>query len=808
MNRFICIHGHFYQPPRENPWLEEIELQDSAYPYHDWNSRITAECYAPNTASRILDPDRKIIDIVNNFSKISFNFGPTLLSWLEKHNAEVYNAILEADKKSQEIFSGHGSALAQAYNHLIMPLANRRDKQTQVIWGIKDFEHRFKRKPEGMWLPETAVDLETLEILAEQEIKFTILAPRQAQRVKPIKGREWQNVDGGRIDPKKPYCCYLPSGKTIAIFFYDGPISQELAFSNLLENGEHFAHRLLSTFNRDDNGPQLVHIATDGATYGHHHRYGDMALAYALYFIELKNLAHLTVYGEYLEKYPPAQEVKIFENSSWSCIHGVARWQNDCGCNSGMHPKWNQQWRAPLRGAMDWLKDNLVPIYEEFLEPLVHDPWKLRDHYIVVILDRSNETIGLFLQEHAKQPLSHEEKIRVLKLLEMARHAMLMYTSCGWFFDEISGIETAQTLCYAARALQLAKELSQISLEEVYQSLLEKAPSNLKNFKHGGKVYELLVKPAVLDLLRAGVHFAVSSLFRDYPESINIYTYQTQRQFFEKMELGKQKLAIGKSFLQSSITREEYTISFAGLHLGDQNLISGAREFMGDEAFSEMHLEIKESFSKGEISEVILLIDKHFKNHSYSLWHLFKDEQREILNQLFALALKDVESSFRQLYEHHYPMMQAVEGLNISLPRYFKGVLDFVVNLDINQEIEAENPDRERLQKLVEEVKRWSLEIDVSRLSLIISQKINASMEKLAASPFQMELLGSVIHLLKIVNQLELPLTLWKAQNIYFIIGKNMLEPISQKAQKGQNEAKQWLEAFSALGNYLDVRIS
>ena len=807
MNRHICIHGHFYQPPRENPWLEEIELQDSAYPYHDWNSRITAECYAPNTASRILDQDRKIIDIVNNFSKISFNFGPTLLSWLEKHNAEVYNAILEADKKSQEIFSGHGSALAQAYNHIIMPLANRRDKQTQVIWGIRDFEHRFKRRPEGMWLPETAVDLETLEILAEQEIKFTILAPRQAQQVKIIEGSEWQNVEEARIDPKKPYLCYLPSGRTITIFFYDGLIAQELAFSNLLENGEHVAQRLNSAFNHDDNEPQLVHVATDGETYGHHHHHGDMALAYALYFIESNNLARLTVYGEYLEKYPPDQEVKIFENSSWSCIHGIERWQKDCGCNSGMNSKWNQQWRAPLRGAMDWLKDNLIPIYEEFLEPIVHDPWRLRDNYIALILDRSSENIDRFLQEHAQQPLSHEEKIRILKLLEMQRHAMLMYTSCGWFFDEISGIETVQTLCYAARALQLAEELSQISIEEVYQSLLEKAPSNLKSFEQGGKVYEFLVKPAVLDLLRAGVHFAVSSLFRDYPESIKIYTYQTQRQFFEKMEAGKQKLAIGKSFLQSSITREEYTISFSVLHLGDQNLISGAREFMGDEAFSEMHREIKESFSKGEISEVILLIDKHFKNHSYSLWHLFKDEQREIFTQLFALTRRDVESSFRQLYEHHYPMMQAVEGLNISLPGYFKGILEFVINLDFNREIEAEDPDGDRLQKLVEEVKRWSLQMDVSRISLIVSQKINAFMEKLAVDPQQIELLEKLINFLKTVDRLELTLTLWKAQNIYFVIGKNIMGSMSQKAQQGKKEAKQWLDAFSTLGDYLDVRI-
>ena len=199
MEHYVCIHGHFYQPPRENPWLEEVELQDSAYPYHDWNERITEECYRPNMASRILGPDRKIIDIVNNYSKISFDFGPTLLSWLERHAPDVYQGVIDADKKSQERFSGHGAAIAQAYNHIIMPLANSRDKRTQIAWGIYDFEHRFGRKPEGMWLPETAVDLETLDILAEYGIKFTILSPHQAKRVRSIGGngldehRERQN---------------------------------------------------------------------------------------------------------------------------------------------------------------------------------------------------------------------------------------------------------------------------------------------------------------------------------------------------------------------------------------------------------------------------------------------------------------------------------------------------------------------------------------------------------------------------------------------------------------------------------------
>ncbi|HKP87794.1 MAG TPA: DUF3536 domain-containing protein, partial [Blastocatellia bacterium] len=399
MNRYVCIHGHFYQPPRENPWLEEVELQDSAYPYHDWNERITAECYAPNAASRILSADKKIVGIVNNYSKISFNFGPTLLSWMQRHTPDVHDAIIEADRESRRNFSGHGSAIAQVYNHMIMPLANARDKRTQVIWGITDFEHRFGRRPEGMWLAETAVDTETLEVLAEQEILFTILAPRQAGRVRRI-GKRWRDVSGSRVDPRMPYLCRLPSGKTINLFFYDGPISQDIAFGGLLASGETFASRLLGTFVADRQEPQLVHIATDGETYGHHHRFGEMALSYCLHHIESNDLAKLTVYGEYLEKFPPTHEVEIIENTSWSCAHGVARWGSNCGCNTG-RAGWSQEWRAPLRQALDWLRDELATVYEKTVSEHLRDPWQARNDYLNIILDRGLENVAAFFSRYA-----------------------------------------------------------------------------------------------------------------------------------------------------------------------------------------------------------------------------------------------------------------------------------------------------------------------------------------------------------------------------------------------------------------------
>ena len=491
MSRYVCIHGHFYQPPRENPWLEAIELQDSAYPYPNWNERITAECYAPNAASRILDNNKKIIDIVNNYATISFNFGPTLLQWLEIHSPEVYQLILDADRKSQEKFSGHGSAIAQAYNHMIMPLANDRDKRTQVIWGVKDFEHRFKRKPDGMWLPETAVDLATLEVLAELNISFTILSPYQAKKIRKIEQEYWIDVKDARIDPRHPYLCVLPSGKKIILFFYDGPIARDVAFGNLLSSGENFAHRLLGQFSEKSKDSLLVHTATDGETYGHHHKFSNMALSYLTYYIEKNNLAKMTIYAEYLEKNPPVFEVEIFENTSWSCAHGVGRWQTDCSCSISQNPGWNQKWRVGLRETMNWLRDQLALFYEEKMKEFVNDPWAMRNDYIDVILDRSSSTnLDRFLAKYVTKNISGEEKTRILKLLEMQRHAMLMFTSCGWFFDDISGIETVQIIQYAARSMQLARDLGGADLEPEYMRLIESAVSNVAEMQNGRKIYE------------------------------------------------------------------------------------------------------------------------------------------------------------------------------------------------------------------------------------------------------------------------------------------------------------------------------
>jgi len=735
---------------------------------------------------------------------------------------EVYKVILEADQESQKNFSGHGSALAQVYNHMIMPLANSRDKQTQVIWGLKDFEYRFKRRPEGMWLSETAVDLETLDIMSEHGIKFAILAPRQAKQVRKINDKKWIDVSNEKIDPKMPYLCQLPSGGTINLFFYDGPISKDIAFGKLLNNGELFAKRLLNAFSQDRNSSQLVHIATDGESYGHYHRFGDMALAYALHYIESNHLARITNYGEYLELQPPEYEVEIFQNSSWSCIHGVERWKSNCGCSTGMHPEWNQAWRAPLREAMDWLRNTLTPLYENEMSPYVKDAWQIRNNYIEVILDRSPQNVELFFNHNAHRELSPEEKVVVLKLLEIQRQAMLMYTSCGWFFDDISGIETVQVMQHACRAMQLAEEITSTSLDQDYIKILERAPTNLAELKTGAEVYEIFVKPSMVDLLRFGAHFAASSLFEDYPEIIKLLSYTAKSEIYDKEDLGMQRLCIGKARIHSDISWEENMVSYAVLHFGDHNLIGGVRKYMGDEPFSTMRQEIKNTFLKSDIAKVIRLMDKHFGTHNYSLWDLFRDEKRKVLNQILEPTLKEIEDSYRRIYEYHLPIMQVMKEKRIPLPKTLAATVEFVVNLDLQKELEREELDIERLQDLVEATKKWALQLDKTTLGFLASQKINKLMERLSKiigdiSPLKtseavlrileyVSLLETIEAVFRTLDELHLELDLWRAQNIYFAISKHFHREMQKRAGKENQTAQKWVELFDKLGNYLNIK--
>ena len=805
MSRFVCIHGHFYQPPRENAWLEEIEVQDSAAPYHDWNERVSAECYAPNTAARILDAKDRIVDIVNNYASISFDAGPTLLAWMERAAPETYRAILDADKAAQARFRGHGSAMAQAYNHLIMPLATSRDKRTQVIWGIRDFESRFGRKPEGMWLPETAADLESLDIMAEHGILFTVLAPHQAAAVRKLAGGAWTDASEAGIDTKMPYLCRLPSGRTIAIFFYDGPVSHDIAFGGLLRNGEDFAKRLLGAFSAEAGRAELAHIATDGESYGHHHRFGEMALAYALRQIEKSGLAEVTVYGDYLERFPPAEEVRIHESTSWSCCHGVERWRSDCGDCTGIRPGWNQEWRAPLREAMDWLGARAAEAFERGLGGYAKDPWAVRDDYIRVILDRSPASVEAFLADHIGRPLSPPDKIRVLKLLELARHAMLIFTSDGWFFDDISNVETVQIIQYAARAMQLVRDVGGPDLEPEYVGMLKQAQSNVSRHKNGAVVYETLVRPAVVDFLRLGAHFAVSSLFEDHPRSAKVAHYAVDTEAREAKESGQRKLAVGRVRLRSSVTWEERAVDYAVLHLGDQNITAGVREHDGEARFRDMGRAIGEAFGKSDMAAVVRLIDRHFGPHIYTLWHLFTEEKRKVLFKILEGNLRDLEADFRQIFETNYAIMQAMREMEIPLPEALSTPAEFVLNADLRRLMEGPAIDVEVLRKIAGEYATWSFKPDGETLGYIISRKVGALVAAWASRPADAAALAQIEAVLTILKRLGVGFDLWQSQNIYFSTGMALYAKGVAGEGRGLAAGTEWLRAFRAVGELLRI---
>lgn len=716
-DRYACIHGHFYQPPRENPWLEAIEQQDSAHPYHDWNERITEECYGPNASARLLDHDGWLLGISNNYSRMSFNFGPTLLSWLEEKAPDVYQSILEADRMSIERFSGHGSAIAQAYSHMIMPLANERDRLTQVRWGIRDFEHRFGRKPEGMWLPETAACIKSLEALAACDVAFTILAPRQAKRYRKIAHTCWTETSTAGIDPTRAYLCRLPSGRSINLFFYDGPVSQGVAFEQLLNNGDVFAHRISNTLVDNRDGAQLAHIATDGETYGHHHKYGEMALAFALHSFEQREDVTLTNYAEFLALHPPEYEVEIHENSSWSCVHGVERWRSDCGCSTGGNPGWNQAWRAPLRRSLDCLRDALTEIFTKQAARWFRDPWQARDDYIDVILDRNPARLDAFLSEHAAVPLDADQRVLALRAMEMQRHAMLMYTSCGWFFDDLGGLETVQVLRYAARSMQLAQAFATEDLEEIFLSQLEQAWSNHPHRRSGRQIYDEMIRPTVVDLARVGAHYAVSTLFDDDHHADSVYCYNAGLLDCRRFEAGRAQLCIGRVCLTSKITTDSDDISFAVLHLGDHIINGGARHFAGEKQYSQLVDSLTAAFDRADFGSLLVIMDRAFGTSSYSLGSLFADEQRTIVNRILADTMERLTQTYTGIHQRLTPLMRFLSSLGIVPPRAITFPAEFVVHSSMIAAMQSDAPNAAEIESIIDEARKQSLQFSEGQIA-------------------------------------------------------------------------------------------
>ena len=807
--RFICIHGHFYQPPRENPWLETVEAQDSAAPYHDWNERICAECYAPNGAARIVNARNLITRIVNNYSRISFNFGPTLLSWLKENAPRTHRMILEGERRSRKNFRGHSSAMAQIYNHVIMPLASTRDRITQIRWGIADYENNYGATPEGMWLPETAADSESLELLAQHGIKFTLLAPSQCKRIRPLKeGAEWTDTPGATVDTTRPYLVRFESGVSIAVFFYNGPTSRAIAFEGLLNSGEHFAARLKGGF-KDHAQPQLVSVATDGESYGHHHKHGEMALAYTLFLLEKDKNVKLTNYASFLDQFPPDYECEIVENTSWSCAHGVERWRSNCGCNGG-RPGWDQQWRTPLRQALDELRDALGPLTEQEGGMHFRDVWAARDSYICVILDRSPESVDSFFRDHASHTLSDAERVRALELMEMQRHAQLMYTSCGWFFDDISGIEAVQIIAYAARVLQLARDLfgeQASALESAFLTRMAQARSNVPSAGDGAQIYAKCVATKQLRLEQVAAHYAISSVFSTFPEETDLFCYRVRRISFDIYTSGRGRLGLGRAHIASAITGHQQSFSFAVLHFGDQNITAAVKAYSDADAsdFAAFAAQAAENVQNADFPAVIRQIDRTFDHAGYSLTSLFSDEQRRIVHLILNSTLWDIENSLTTIYQDHASLLHYLSQAGLPKPPALTLAASFAINAGLRRALETDPVDQALLRSFLSLAKADQIPMETATLSYIVDQRMKRAMVEMQMSAGSLEMLDRALSLARTLIELPFDLNLWQAQNIWYEILRTSGYALTALAPP---DRPRWEKDFSDLGRCLSIDCS
>jgi len=776
--KYLCIHGHFYQPPRENPWLNFVELQPSARPFHDWNERVTRECYAPNTRARVLDQEGRLAKLVNNFEYMNFNFGPTLLGWLEKANPWVYQQIITADLNSRTKNRGHGNALAQVYNHVIMPLADRRDKLTQIRWGLADFEHRFGRKAEGMWLAETAVDSETLKLLAEAGLKFTILSPDQAQKVRarPSQGPAgpWEEVTGGRIDPRRPYRVFLDGAERVFfdLFFYDGPISRAVAYQGLLHSGAALSARLEQAMGEDKSGLRLVNLATDGETYGHHSRFGEMALAWLFTYLETEpERPRVINYGAFLELHPPDHEVRIIENSSWSCSHGVERWRADCGCRVGSPEGWNQAWRAPLRQGLDWLAEKLASIFQRRGGRLLKDPWAARDDYVSILLNPTPEAKEDFFDRHQKRDLTKAQKSEALRLLESQRMSLFMFTSCGWFFDDISGLEPVQNLKYAARAIDLAQEWDKTDLEAGLMTFLRQAKSNDPAYGDGAEIFRTQVAPARVDPDRAAAHFALGQVlgrngFEDCPVSQKVRPVKRRRLSAPGLEV-----LMGEVRVEDDWLGQEAIRGFTALHHGPARLTCLVGEAPGLN-LDKITREMRPALEEVSPQQALEIASGYIKSpRRYSLMDLIPDTR----NRLIRLLALDVHAQFmnriREFYDSHREILSLLLETNEAVPET-QGYLFRLVAGDrllrlLEEGRNGQGLNWAELQEVARRMKTLGLNLNEPAAVDLAAACLRREFQALAEKP-KLETINDIREFLRLAQDLGLTLDLWESQNTFY----------------------------------------
>lgn len=781
MKTSLVIHGHFYQPPRENPWTDTVERETGAYPFHDWNERIHYECYRANAFARISDRYNRVESIVNNYTGISFNFGPTLLTWLERYHPKTYERILEADRESASERNGHGNAIAQGYNHAILPLCNERDRRTQIRWGLEDFRFRFKRDPESLWLPETACDDATLGALIDEGLAYVILSPFQAERVRPLGGQEWHSVTDGNIDTTIPYRYFHRdgSGRSIAIFFYNGALARSVAFEGALASSRALVERFAQAAKAGEG--HLVSVATDGETYGHHFRFGDRGLAYALEVEAGPQGLRVTNYGEYLEENPPQWEVEISlglegEGTSWSCAHGVSRWIRDCGCTTNSTEGWTQKWRTPFREALDFLRDEAASSFEEKGRELFLDPWAARDDYIKLVVSR-HRFREEFLYRHAGRWLQEQEKVRALTFLELQRHSMLMYTSCGWFFSDLSGIETLQDLEYAGRVLDLLGELGLDPPRKRFLEILSLAQSNRPERGNGADVFRRFVETARVSPQAIASSHAISSLVSQEPEEGETAGFRYTREEFRRKQHGRLKLATGRIRLDSVWTGKHNDYAFAAMHFGGVDFLCTLRPFASEEEFKASAEKLWSNFRTASLPTMLRLMQTEFGPEEFGLEHVLPEGRERIAEIIFKNLVKRFTDDYALLYRENRRRIEMLQRAGFELPAELRAAAEFTFGKRFEEEIRRQQQSRDpqayrKAVQIAQEAARRGYKFDRSSSRPIFEEMIEGAVH-VAVTEGSDENIHSALALLSLAESLGIDVNLDKPQEeIYEAIKK------------------------------------
>jgi alpha-amylase/alpha-mannosidase (GH57 family) len=771
----LVIHGHFYQPPRENPWTHMVEREPGAEPFHDWNERIYSECYRPNAYARVFDDHGHVVKLVNNYGHLSFNFGPTLMSWIEHHHPLSYSRILAADRESTVRRSGHGNAIAQGYNHAILPLLDARDRVTQVRWGLADFKWRFQRAPESMWLPETAANDETLSTLIDEGLRFVILSPYQALRVRRIGSESWQDVQGGGVDCGMPYRYFHKDGskRSIDIFFYDGPRSRAIAFEGAL----HSSRALIEGFARAIGGAgRIVSAATDGESYGHHFKFGDRCLAHALEVEAERQGFWVTNFGEFLDRNPPTWEAQISlgadgRGTSWSCAHGVGRWFRDCGCHTGGQEGWNQRWRTPLKEAFDFLRDAAARVYETLGGDLLTDPWAARNAYIEVLLD-PRMARAHFFEVHAKKRLDESEQIRALALLEMQRHTQLTYTSCGWFFSDISGIETLQCMKYAARALDLMEELEVRSPREEVLGILSEAVSNKKAFGTGADIFRKLAEPVRVTPRRVSAHIAMTTLVDGLPERGEVARFTYWRKGFVRQTEGRISLLTGELILQDIATTKTHDHAVCAFHFGGVDFYAVVKDAPGARALEASVKRLTGRFPTVSLPAMLRLAQDEFGPDEYGLEHVLPGGREHITEIVFADLIQKFSEDYARLYQEHRRTFEILQTAGFELPKELRAAAEFTLGHMFEDEIRSQHQSQDpaaykHALEIATEVAERGFRIDRTVPSQIFDDMLNARVLVAVMNPSPENVEGAR-ELIVLMKKLGLTINLESAQETVY----------------------------------------